>query len=604
MRLSLSKSSFGIMLTIVGLGLFSATAQAQTYVFNQASFTVGNGPQSLTVGDFNGDGKPDLAVLNNLDGTLSILVGKADGTFLPHVNYPLGLSGGVITLAVTTGDFNGDQRLDLAVVMSVGGTNEVAILLGNGDGSFTKPAMFALDGSPHGLSVGDFNNDEKVDLAVAESTGGGSAVAILLGNGDGSFQPPSDFPLPAVPGMVAAADLNHDGNLDLIVAAGSLAVLLGNGNGTFQPYVSYSGSGSLGRFALGDFNRDGWLDVVVPATAYGQTGFWIYPGAADGTFESPVNVTTGGNTVSAFVAGDFNGDGKLDLVFAASATRDTATYVLLGNGDGTFQSQPIFAGSGATLLAGGDFNSDGKLDLAYIPPFYYAMNGVGVMLGNGDGTFSLRNDYSTSAAPLRAVAGNFDGNGKPDLAVVGNNGPSSAGALSVFTNNGDGTFQPHVDYTVGVDPQVAITGDFNGDGVLDVAVPNAGGSVQQGTVSVLLGNGDGTFQTHLDSSVGVASSFMVAGDFNGDGKLDLAAVSGIYSPSSGWQGAIATLLGNGNGSFQAPSLVVVPNTSQLCGLAAGDFNHDGKIDLAMSDCTSNIYVLLGNGNGTFASPVA
>ena len=434
---------------------------------------------------------------------------------------------------------------------------EVAILLGNGDGSFTKPAIFALDGIPRGIAVGDFNNDGKVDLAVAEATGGGStgAVAILLGNGDGTFQPPDDFPLPAAPGMVAAVDLNHDGNLDLAVAAGSLAVLVGNGNGTFQPYVSYSTTGSIGQLALGDFNGDGWLDVIVPGTAYSQTGFWIYLGEAGGTLQSPVNVTAGGNTVGAFVAGDFNGDGKLDLAFAAGATQTTATYVLLGNGDGTFQSQPSLAGSGTTLLATGDFNGDGKLDLAFIASYYYGAGSVGVMLGNGDGTFSLRNDYPTSAAPLAATAGNFSGNGKPDLAVVENSGQSSVGALSLFANNGDGTFQSPVDYAVGINPQVAITGDFNSDGVPDVAVLNAGISIQQGTVSVLLGNGNGTFQTHLDSAVIATGYSMAAGDFNGDGKLDLTVVSGIYSSTTGWEGAIAILPGNGNGTFQTPIMV-------------------------------------------------
>ena len=609
MRLSLSKSSFAIILTIIGLALFSATAQAQTYVFNQATFNVGHTPEAMAVGDLNGDGKPDLAVVSNFDGTLSILLGKADGTFQPHVDYPLSSSGGVTNTGVVTGDFNGDGRLDLAVTMSVGLSYEVAIFLGNGDGTFTKPTIFALDGPPQGLAVGDFNNDGKLDLAVAESTGGGStgAVAILLGNGDGTFQPPSDFPLPAIPGMVVAADLNNDGNLDLIVATGSsnaFSVLLGNGNGTFQPYVDYSTSGSVGQLVVGDFNGDKKLDVVVPATAYGQTGFWIFPGIGDGTFQAPVNVTAGGDVVNQIVAGDFNGDGKLDVAFTTSITQVPTTVVLLGNGDGTFQTQPIVAGASATLMATGDFNGDGKLDLAYIPPYYYDMTSVDVMLGNGDGTFSLRNDYSTSAAPLGATAGDFNGDGKPDLAVVENNGQFSAGALSVFINNGGGTFQSPVDYAVGDNPQVAITGDFNGDGVLDVAVLNAGASIQQGTVSVLLGNGNGTFQTHLDSTVGVTSNSMVTGDFNGDGKLDLAAVSGIYSSSSGWQGAIAILLGNGNGTFQAPSLVAVPNTSQLCSLAVGDFNHDGKIDLAVSDCTSNVYVLLGNGNGTFASPVA
>ena len=462
--------------------------------------------------------------------------------------------------------------------------------------------MFALDGIPRGTAVGDFNNDGKVDLAVAEGTGGGytGAVAVLLGNGDGTFQAPNDFPLPGAPGMVAVADLNHDGNLDLVVGAGSLAVLLGNGNGTFQPYVSYSTSGSIGELALGDFNRDGSLDVVVPATDYSHTGFWIFPGAADGTFESPVNVTAGGKTVGAFVAGDFNGDGNLDLAFAAATTPSTATYVLLGNGDGTFATSPIVAGSGAIFLTAGDFNGDGKLDLAFSAPYYYGVENVGVILGNGDGTFSVRNDYSTSASPLAATTGNFHGSGKADLAVVENVSQFSTGALSVFSNNGDGTFQPYVDYTVGVNPQTAVTGDFNGDGVLDVAVLNAGAQLQQGTVSVLLGNGNGTFQAHLDSSVGVSYGYMVAGDFNGDGKLDLAVPSGVYSSTSGWQGAIAILLGNGNGTFQAPTLVALPTTSEPVGIAAGDF----KLDLAVSGEAGDVYVLLGNGNGTFSSPAA
>jgi hypothetical protein len=285
------------------------------------------------------------------------------------VGYPLSPSFGVTANGVVTGDFNGDGRLDLAVLISDGLTCELDIFLGNGGGTFTNPTVTALDGISGGIVVGDFNNDGKMDLAVAEATGSGytGSVAILLGNGDGTFQPPNDFPLPAPPGMMAAVDLSHDGNLDLIVGAGSLAVLLGNGNGTFQPYVSYSTSSSTGEFALGDFNGDGWLDVVVPATAYGQTGFWIFLGAADGTFESPVNVTAGGDGVNQIVAGDFNGDGKLDVAFTTSITQVPTTVVLLGNGDGTFQIQPIVAGASVTSLATGDFNGDGKLDLAYIP---------------------------------------------------------------------------------------------------------------------------------------------------------------------------------------------------------------------------------------------
>ncbi|HTS67720.1 MAG TPA: FG-GAP-like repeat-containing protein, partial [Terriglobia bacterium] len=606
MRHSLPRYTLGIILTLIGSGFLTATVQAQNYVFNQATFTVGNSPQSIAVGDFNGDGKPDLAVVNSYDGTVSILLGKADATFLPHVDYALGSMSQVYS--VVAGDFNGDRRLDLAVTLSTGLSYEVAILLGNGDGTFTKPAILTLDGFPRGIVVGDFNNDGKIDLGFAEATGGGGTgvAALLLGNGDGTFQPSNDFPLPGAPSMVAAADLNNDGNLDLIVAGGTsntFSVLLGNGNGTFQPYVNYSTSGAVNQLVVVDLNGDNKPDLVVPATAYGQTGFWIFLGLGDGTFQAPVNVTAGGNTVATLAAGDFNGDGKLDLVFTTSTYQAAVTDVLLGNGDGTFPSQPILAGAAASVLATGDFNGDGKLDLAYIPAPYYGIDSIGIMLGNGDGTFSLRTDYATAASPMAAVAGDFNGDGKPDLAVPINNGQFNPGAVSVFINNGDGTFQPPVNYSIGNPPQAIVAGDFNGDGIPDLAVVNTG-NPQQSVVSILLGNGNGTFQAHVDFAVGMAGVSLVAGDFNGDGRLDLAVAGGVYNSSTGSQGAIALLLGNGNGTIQAPVIVTVPNTMySLDGLATGDFNHDGRLDLAATDGVNHLYVLLGNGDGTFTAPV-
>ena len=168
--------------------------------------------------------------------------------------------------------------------------------------------------------------------------------------------------------------------------------------------------------------------------------------------------------------------------------------------------------------------------------------------------------------------------------------------------NGDATFNPRVDYAVGVFPQNVITGDFNGDGKLDLAVLNYGSLYGHGSVSILLGNGDGTFEPHVDYTVGIAQRGLVAGDFNGDGKLDLAVASGNPYPNTSAVAAI--LIGNGNGSFQAAVPITITGSTNIAyGITAADLNHDGKLDLALTDNTSNVYVLLGNGNGSFASPL-
>ncbi len=592
---------FEIVMTVFSLMSIGPRATAQTYLFNQGNFATGSYPQSIAVGDFNRDGKPDLVVVNNIDNTVSILLGKADGTFQPHVDYPVG----ALPSSAAIGDFNGDGKLDLAVTLSQSAT--IAILLGNGDGTFGSPSTFALGGNGHAVIAGDFNNDGNLDLAVMVATGSGftGAASVLLGNGDGTFQPYADFPLPYAPGMAVAADLDNDGKLDLIVATESsnaFTVLLGNGDGTFQPFVNYPVNGVLGQLVVGDFNGDGNPDVVVPSSAAGQSGALIFLGKGDGTFQPSVPIAAGGESVGAMVAGDFNGDGKLDIAFTTTDFTAGVIDVLVGNGNGTFQSQPLFGGAGTGSLATGDFNGDGKLDLAFTGTS--VTTSIGVLLGNGDATFNPRVDYTTSAAPIGAITGDFNGDGKQDLAVVNITTQFSPGTVSIFIGNGDGTFQSSVDYAVGDYPQYIITGDFNGDGKLDLAVVNSGSTLGQGSVSILLGNGDGTFQPHGDYDVGIASSGLVAGDFNGDGKLDLAVASGNAYPSPN-RAAVAILLGNGNGTFQAASLIsIVGSSASAYGITAADFNHDGALDLAITDSNSYVYVLLGKGNGSFASPTA
>jgi hypothetical protein len=339
--------------------------------FGTTSTGVGEGPFSVSVGDFNGDGKLDVAVANlcgsdptcNSPGSVSILLGNGDGTFTPQPAVPVGQ----FPESVAVGDFNGDGSLDLAVVNSTNST--LSILLGSGDGTFTPEPAVSVGPFPQSAAVADFNGDGKLDLAVANY--GGSTVSILLGNGDGTFTPPAAVSVGESPTSVVVGDFNGDGKLDLAVAncgtniftflscsPGYVAILLGNGDGTFtlQPEVSVGQSPT--SVVVGDFNGDGKLDVAVGAD---NNTVSVLLGNGDGTFTTQPAMSVGASPISVAV-GDFNGDGKLDLAVANGGGNTVS--ILLGNGDGTFTPQPAASvGLYPYSLAVGDFNGDGRLDV-------------------------------------------------------------------------------------------------------------------------------------------------------------------------------------------------------------------------------------------------
>ena len=327
--------------------------------------------------------------------------------FLPKVDYATGGS----TYSVAIGDFNSDNKLDLAVANYT--TNTVSILLGNGEETFQNKVDYAVGSLPQSVTVGDFNGDNKSDLAVANAAG--NTVSILLGNGDGTFQNKVDYATGSVPCSVAIGDFNRDGASDLAVADWSdntVSILLGNGDGTFQNKVDY---------------------------------------------------TVGLQPFSVAI-GDFNGDGKSDLAVANNPT--TTVSILLGNGDGTFQNKVDYtAGTFPISVAIGDFNRDGASDLAVANS---RSDNVSILLGNADGTFQNKVDYAAGSAPRSVTIGDFNGDGASDLAVTNDNSDN----VSILLGNGDGTFQNKVDYGVGANPRSAAIGDFNMDGKSDLAVAN------------------------------------------------------------------------------------------------------------------------------------
>jgi hypothetical protein len=544
----------------------------------------------FTVGDFNGDGKLDVIVVAfGYTITGSILLGNGDGTL--QLPVPLNQNAGSGYSAAASADFNGDGKLDLLLLTpDFGSGATMAILLGNGDGTFQGPVTYPVPNAPY-LVLDDFNRDGKPDIAISGGILGSGQVTILINNGDGTFKSPANYSISGNVEALAAADLNADGNLDLVVPTGgssaAISVLLGNGDGTFGNPIVYA-SNLLSIYstsiAVNDFNGDGKLDLALTDSAGPTNAVAIVLGNGDGTFQSLPLLYSAGLLPAGVVSVDANGDGKPDLAVAGGY--GVASYfsltTLINRGDGTFTNPVTFPVLQFPYSAvTGDFNGDGNVDIATTS--FTQTGGVSVLLGKGDGTFQTHLDSPTAQYPTAIVAGDFDGDGKVDLVVA--DSTSTSELLSTLIGNGDGTFQSSIFQTLpGIVRSLAV-GDFNGDGKLDIA------AVIDSTnaVSIFLGNGNGSFAAPVQYSTGqmLVSPPVLVGDFNGDRKLDLAVATA---------GGIAILLGNGNGTFQPSLLSSAPGDGLL---ALGDFNGDGKLDIAKITQTGIINVALGNGDGTF-----
>jgi hypothetical protein len=256
--------------------------------------------------DFNNDGTLDLATADV--GYVSILLGEGGGSFQPHHDFPVNAT----HLSIATADFNQDGKLDVAVLNGNVQFDTVSILLGQGDGSLSAPTSYRAGRDPMSVAVGDFDGDGHIDLAVANSDITSASVSILLGNGDGTFRPRTDYATDIIPVHVVAADFNGDKILDLAVAThgNSVSVLLGNGDGTFQPRTDYPVGSLPGAVGVGDLNGDGKLDVLEE----GIGSLDILLGNGDGTFRSPITITNLSTESAGVALADFNNDGKLDVL--------------------------------------------------------------------------------------------------------------------------------------------------------------------------------------------------------------------------------------------------------------------------------------------------
>ena len=712
------------------------------------TFRTGIGASATAVADFNRDGKLDVVTANSAD--VSLLLGNGDSTFQAPVSYGTQTTGSTSApvTSVVTGDFNGDGKPDLAIAYSsslAAPANLLAILLGNGDGTFQSAVYVTglpADNAYKAIATADIDRDGIADLFLVSSQPG---FVVLLGNGDGTFQAPiTNTTINLRQSLWALSDMNGDGKLDLVSAdSGNLLVSLGNGDGTFQPALTGTATttSNVAGIVTGDFNGDGKTDVVV---VY-WVGLITLKGNGDGTFQAGVVSTNlSGLTVAGtyLVAGDFNGDGRLDVAY--SQYSGPGVTLAFGNGDGTFGSAANIQAGQAGGIAIGDFNGDGRPDLVAANTAGQisvlaggGISGLGIVVSHsGTFTAAATATYQVTITNLTYAAtsgtasvlmsppaslnilalsgtgwnctlsnitctradGLITGNSYPPInvtvlvsytltpsiitnsafvyynglvnsstdsisvvypsstaltvspaatatlgqlvtltasigAVNGAVGPAqffdgatflgssvvAAGQATLTTRllpagqhtlwatfAGDTTHSASsspsktltvtasptsglsapVNYSTGKGPNKIVAGDFNKDGKTDLATLNATAK----TVSILLGNGDGTFQAKTDYTVGTLPVAIVVGDFNGDGNADIIVANQTDR-------SLSVLLGTGNGTL-LPASTIVLDTPPL-GLNTADFDRDGKLDLAVTLSSGDLRLLPGNGDGTF-----
>ena len=355
------------------------------------------------------------AVLVSLSGLLLSSALLAGQQFQPAVNYTVGPYAGTAVGGIPV-DVNNDGNLDLVVVNEVN-SKVCSVLLGNGDGTFQPALTFHTGGRPIDVAAGDFNLDGNQDLAIADFPPGAGVgtLELFLGNGDGTFTRSASYQLGLGTRRIVASDFNGDGKLDVAVTdtmRGNVLVFFGNGDGTLQPATGYTVPGGAYGILAGDLNGDGHPDLVITNN---KKSIFIFLNQDNGSFLSVASYQAGEYTTFGTIA-DLNHDGKADLAFTSGSTNEVTIF--LGNGDGTFTTGNSYstspAGTGPSLVVAADFNLDGNLDLVVED---YGSDAA-LFYGNGDGTFQSAVPVNVLGYQAGLAAADFDKNGAPDLAVL------------------------------------------------------------------------------------------------------------------------------------------------------------------------------------------
>jgi hypothetical protein len=545
-----------------------------------------SGSLALALGDINGDSHLD-ATLTDQNGDMQVMLGNGSGTFNRKAVFSFNPSAAPPNV-IAIGDFNGDGKPDL--VAGVGASlpdfffAKACLLFGYGDGTFDLNSPPCYDAPVPAPGPDPVIDTGFAEMLVTDLNGKAGLVfpgepVILLNNAGSGVLSQANYA--AGGGPVTLGDFNGDGRQDIAVSnAGGVQVLLNAGSGVLRAPLSLSRVGDpfneTAMMNTTDFNGDGFADLalaeffdehshLLPSVAvslgaarnqFNTTAKVDLPFSVDGAF--PSNVTPP-------AIGDFNHDGYLDIAYGATFVSDipdaspSFAQILFGDGKGHFPTQGPALTLNTNFLAAGYFNGDGYADLASLDSSTFE-----ILIGKGDGTFVAPVTYPVGTNPVFVLQRDLNHDGKRDIVVVNRD----SNDISVLLGNGNGTFQPQRRFAAGTAPLAAVTGDFNRDGKVDIAVAGSSG------VSILMGNGDGTFQLAKTYSATGPMTGIVQASVRQDG---IECLIGIDSASQ----RFTLLPGVGNGTFGAP--VFFPVHRIPTAILAGDFNHDGATDIVLLD---------------------
>ncbi|CAF4017853.1 unnamed protein product, partial [Adineta steineri] len=584
-RQDIAVANFGTNSVGIFLGMDNGTFASQR------TFSTGSSrPRWIDVGDFNKDTQLDIVVVNYGTNSIGILLGTGDGNFVSQTTFSTGFDSIPYALAVT--DFDHDDNLDIAVANY--GTNTIGIYFGRGNMEFSIQIIFntGINSHPYSIAINDLNNDTHMDIVVACS--GSNNIGILLGFGNGTFTTLTKYSTGnnSFPQSIVIADFDNDNNLDIIVAnygTDSLGAFFGYGNGLFADQILFFTDFDYTPFSIAtcDFNNDDLSDIAVVNFDHNYIDiiltYRIY------SFSNQTAYSTGTNAGPyTVIVSDYNNDSRTDIFVTNFVT--SKVRIFKGFGNGTFSTQASYStrtGLGLNSVATGDFNNDNQLDMVVSNMLD---NNIGIFLGYGNGSFSSQITYSTGSGsqPAGVIVADLNNDNQLDI-IITNSGTNNIGIFLAF---GNGSFSTQTTYSTGINsaPQSAITGHFNNDSYLDIAVANFHFS----GIGVFFGRGNGTFtdQTFFFTGSGSGPNSIVTGDLNNDGQLDI--IVSLY-----FNLAIDIFLSFGNGTFASPVSYSTGSGSQPQSINIGDFNNDYKLDIVVANCqTANVAVFKGNGDGT------
>lgn len=589
-------------------------------------YPVPYGPDHVVAADFDNDGDLDLAS-SHLSDSISILMNNGDGTFASRMAYGLADQPRNITAA----DLDGDGDIDIATANAM--ANNISILRNEGDGTFGAPTNYPVTYS-WSLIAADFDNDGLVDLAASN---GADSVSVLYNVGNGVFSSNISFPAGDFPRELVNADMNGDTYQDIITSnlySNDISVIINNGDGSFSAPVNYQAGPMPQEVRAADFDGDGDIDVAV--ANFSSNNVFIFANNGTGVLALQDSIPVG-NGPSALFAADLDNDGDHDLV---ASNYNDATITVLFNAlypgvlitdpiqnelnidpscqitatfnmdmsDSTFTDSSFVVNASMSGLHPGVFSYDGTSRTAIFDPdeefkigevvnvsltediqsldmrpleHAYSWNFI-IKATNGTDNFVYDSTYSADLFPAICYNADFNGDGNIDLAVPNRD----ADNISIMLNDGHGVFNDSVHFFAGDGPISVWAGDFDEDGDNDIAAAN----YVDGSIDIFLNDGFGTFVLNASYSIGNNPQQVVGADFNGDGNMDLGTTDS--------ENAVMILPGNGDGTFGTPMSTIV--SQQPVSLYPADLDGDYDIDLAVSHWSPGlISVLLNNGDGTF-----